>query len=78
MFLAACLCDIQARQGRTTIVVAHRLSTVRTADTIVGMADGRVVEHGTHEELMLLGGVYATLINNQVGGANITSSAYVA
>ena len=56
----------QAREGRTTIVIAHRLSTIRTADTIVGMQDGRVVEHGTHDQLMAVDGVYATLVNNQV------------
>ncbi|MFD6427039.1 ABC transporter ATP-binding protein, partial [Streptomyces sp. NPDC060198] len=46
-------------RGRTVFVVAHRLSTIRAADRIVAMEDGKVAESGTHEELMRLGGVYA-------------------
>ena len=48
-------------QGRTTLVIAHRLSTVRHADRIVVMAEGRVVEEGTHDELVAKGGVYSGL-----------------
>ncbi|MDM7255624.1 MAG: ABC transporter ATP-binding protein, partial [Paracoccus sp. (in: a-proteobacteria)] len=55
-------------QGRTTLVIAHRLSTVRNADKIVVMDKGRVVEQGTHADLMALGGVYARLVGLQ-GGA---------
>ena len=47
-------------------MIAHRLSTIRTADIIVGVQDGRVVERGTHEQLMALDGVYSTLVNSQV------------
>ncbi|XP_048755888.2 ATP-dependent translocase ABCB1-like isoform X2 [Ostrea edulis] len=55
----------KARSGRTTIVVAHRLSTIKTADKIAGFQEGNVVEKGTHDQLMSKGGVYATLVNMQ-------------
>lgn len=57
---------LQARCGRTTLVIAHRLSTIRNVDTIIGIQEGKVVEHGTHEELMQIDGVYSSLVNNQV------------
>jgi subfamily B ATP-binding cassette protein MsbA len=53
-------------EGRTTIVIAHRLSTVLSADRIVVLAAGRVVESGTHAELMALGGLYAELSERQL------------
>jgi len=55
----------KVRQGRTTIVVAHRLSTIKTADIIYGIKQGVVHEHGTHDELMQQQGIYHTLVTNQ-------------
>ena len=52
-------------KGRTSFVVAHRLSTIRTADKILVMNSGNVVEQGTHEELLALDGFYAKLYNSQ-------------
>ena len=55
-----------AMVGRTIIVIAHRLSTVRNADTILCMKGGAVVEQGTHEELLAAGGAYAHLVETQL------------
>jgi ATP-binding cassette subfamily C protein CydCD len=54
---------------RTTLVIAHRLSTVRGADQIVALNQGRVIEAGTHEELLARGGLYAQLVAHQLAGA---------
>uniref|UniRef100_A0A3P9D7T9 ATP-binding cassette sub-family B member 5 n=1 Tax=Maylandia zebra TaxID=106582 RepID=A0A3P9D7T9_9CICH len=56
----------KVRLGRTTLIVAHRLSTIRNADVIAGFKDGKVVEVGTHSELMEGKGVYQTLVSMQV------------
>ncbi|CAI5662357.1 unnamed protein product [Oreochromis niloticus] len=55
----------KVRLGRTTLIVAHRLSTIRNADVIAGFRDGKVVEVGTHSELMEGRGVYQTLVSMQ-------------
>lgn len=52
-------------QGRTSFIVAHRLSTIRGADEILVMKDGSIIEQGTHEKLMEKGGFYKTLYNSQ-------------
>lgn len=52
--------------GRTTFIIAHRLSTIRRADMILLMADGRIVERGTHEQLMAAGGEYAAMVVRQM------------
>ncbi len=53
------------RHGRTTFVIAHRLSTIRSADQILVLEDGRIVERGTHAELLALGGRYRQLYDKQ-------------
>ena len=58
----------KARTGRTTLVVAHRLSTIRTADIIVAIEEGRVKEMGTHDELMVKEGLYHSLVTRQMEG----------
>jgi ATP-binding cassette subfamily B protein len=60
--------DLLAR-GRTTLVIAHRLSTVRSAQRIIVLEDGRVAETGSHRELLDKGGLYAHLVSRQLGGA---------
>lgn len=52
-------------EGRTSFIVAHRLSTIRTADCILVMRDGHIIEQGRHEQLLEKGGFYATLYNSQ-------------
>ena len=55
-------------QGRTSFIVAHRLSTIQSADVILVMKDGHVIEQGNHESLLARGGFYATLYQSQFAG----------
>ena len=56
----------RARSGRTTIIISHRLSTIQNADMIAYVDHGKIVEQGTHEELMQNKGPYYQLVNTQV------------
>ena len=58
-------------KGRTTIAIAHRLSTILSADVIFAVDEGRIVERGTHEELLLNGGLYADLYHEQFDGGRV-------
>ena len=55
-------------EGRTSFIVAHRLSTIREADIILVMKDGNIIEQGSHEELLRENGFYAELYNSQFAG----------
>jgi len=61
----------RAMHDRTTIAIAHRLSTIRSADVIFGLEDGRLVEQGTHDELLARRGLYARLYVEQFGSGQI-------
>ncbi len=62
-------------KGRTSFVIAHRLSTIRDAKLILVMNHGRIIETGTHKELLARGGFYADLYNSQFTGANLEAEA---
>ncbi|HZS13487.1 MAG TPA: ABC transporter ATP-binding protein [Candidatus Dormibacteraeota bacterium] len=63
----------EALRGRTSLVIAHRLSTVRDADQILVVEDGRIVERGRHEDLLAAGGLYAELYRTQFEGQAVHS-----
>ena len=62
------------REGRTTLIIAHRLSTVIDCDLIVVMEDSRIIDRGRHEELLDRCGVYQTLVRTQLGGAGVLAA----
>uniref|UniRef100_A0A8C3KT74 ATP binding cassette subfamily B member 1 n=1 Tax=Calidris pygmaea TaxID=425635 RepID=A0A8C3KT74_9CHAR len=61
----------KAREGRTCIVIAHRLSTIQNADKIAVVQNGKVVEQGTHQQLLAEKGIYYSLVNVQSGSCNM-------
>ena len=65
-------------KGRTTIAIAHRLSTILSADVIFAVDEGRIVERGTHEELLLNDGLYASLYHEQFDGGRVEATAWTA
>ncbi len=56
---------IRLMEGRTSFIIAHRLSTIRNADNILVLDGGRIVEAGSHEELMARGGLYSRMYSSQ-------------
>ncbi|CUA75232.1 phosphate-transporting ATPase [Rhizoctonia solani] len=63
----------QEETGMTTILIAHRLSSIQNADRIIAMSNGKVVEQGTYEELMALGGVFSGLVKHQMSATQPVS-----
>jgi len=61
-------------KGRTVLVIAHRLSTVQSADTVAVIADGKVAEQGSHSDLLKSNGLYAALVRRQLQGVGNPST----
>jgi len=55
------------------VVIAHRLSTIRDADKIAVLEEGQLIETGSHEDLLALGGLYATLVSRQLASAQVAA-----
>jgi len=64
-------------RGRTTLVIAHRLSTVKNADTVIVMHHGAIVEQGTHDSLLKAAGLYAKLVRRQLQEAPLAINGVV-
>jgi ATP-binding cassette subfamily B multidrug efflux pump len=64
-------------EGKTVIAIAHRLSTIAAMDRLIVMDQGKIVEQGSHHELLALGGIYARLWSHQSGGFLVEDDAGV-
>jgi len=58
-------------KGRTVLVIAHRLSTVKSADTVAVISGGQIAESGTHDELLSSNGIYTALVRRQLEGTKV-------
>ena len=58
-------------RGRTVLVIAHRLSTVKSADMVAAVSDGQIAESGTHNELLGRDGIYTALVRRQLQGPKV-------
>ena len=65
----AALDEVMAREKRTTLVIAHRLSTIRRADSIAVVYEGKILEQGTHDQLLANRNLYSNLVMADSGGA---------
>jgi ABC-type multidrug transport system fused ATPase/permease subunit len=64
-------------KGRTVLVIAHRLSTVKSADTVAVVSDGQIVERGTHDELLSRDGIYTALVKRQLQGPKFEATSRI-